>query len=111
STSTGFTPSAANLVAEVDSTSYDDSGLDPGEYHYLVVAVDATGNVGPVSNPAAAQVVAPDTTAPSAPTELTATAAGSTVQLSWTAATDDVGVTGYRVYRGDSAGFTADEST
>jgi WD40 repeat protein len=41
-----------------------------------------------------------DTTAPTAPAGLTATAAGSsTVNLAWTAATDNVGVTGYRVER------------
>jgi chitodextrinase len=41
-----------------------------------------------------------DTTSPSTPTGLTATAASSTsVKLAWTASTDDVGVTGYRVYR------------
>jgi chitodextrinase len=42
-----------------------------------------------------------DTQAPSAPTNLTATASSaSQVNLSWTAATDNVGVTGYDVYRG-----------
>ncbi|MEU0739907.1 glycoside hydrolase family 6 protein [Streptomyces sp. NPDC006134] len=42
-----------------------------------------------------------DTTAPTAPTGLTATAkTASSVSLSWTAATDNVGVTGYDVYRG-----------
>ncbi|MGC0328770.1 cellulose 1,4-beta-cellobiosidase [Streptomyces sp. SAI-170] len=41
-----------------------------------------------------------DTTAPTAPAGLTATArTASSVSLSWTAATDDVGVTGYDVYR------------
>ncbi|MGY1835648.1 putative Ig domain-containing protein [Blastococcus sp. SYSU DS0510] len=43
-----------------------------------------------------------DTTAPTAPTGLTATLTGSTADLSWTAATDDVGVTGYRVSRNGS---------
>jgi chitodextrinase len=44
---------------------------------------------------------AADTTPPSAPTGLTATATTSTsVSLGWTASTDNVGVTGYRVYRG-----------
>jgi hypothetical protein len=42
-----------------------------------------------------------DTQAPSAPGTLNASAQGSSsVALSWTAATDDVGVVSYRVYRG-----------
>src|SRR5467141_311440 len=42
----------------------------------------------------------PDTTPPTAPTNLTATAASATqINLSWTASTDNVGVTGYRVER------------
>jgi hypothetical protein len=42
-----------------------------------------------------------DRTAPSAPTGLTATPASSTrIDLAWSAATDDVAVTGYRVYEG-----------
>ena len=51
---------------------------------------------------------APDTTPPSAPTGSTAaTAVGSTqINLSWTAATDNVAVTGYRVERCQGAGCT-----
>ena len=42
-----------------------------------------------------------DTQAPTGPASLSATPASSTsVQLNWPAATDNVGVTGYRVYRG-----------
>jgi len=42
----------------------------------------------------------PDTTPPTAPTNLTATAASATqINLSWTASTDNVGVTGYKVER------------
>lgn len=44
----------------------------------------------------------PDTTAPSVPSPVTATAGESSVALSWPASTDDVGVAGYRVYRGGS---------
>ena len=44
--------------------------------------------------------VAADTTAPSVPTGLAATATGpDTVDLSWTASSDDIGVAGYNVYR------------
>ena len=41
-----------------------------------------------------------DTTPPTIPTNLTATAVSSTqINLAWTASTDSVGVTGYRIYR------------
>src|SRR6185369_10531618 len=49
--------------------------------------------------------VVSDTTPPSAPTSLSATAVGSSqINLSWTAATDNVGVAGYRVERCQGAG-------
>ncbi len=42
----------------------------------------------------------PDNSSPSAPTSLTGTASSTTtVALSWNAATDNVGVTGYKVYQ------------
>ncbi|MEV4249306.1 carbohydrate binding domain-containing protein [Streptosporangium canum] len=41
----------------------------------------------------------PDTTAPSVPTGLTATAEGTTVKLSWNEAGDDIAVTGYEITR------------
>jgi acid phosphatase type 7 len=51
-----------------------------------------------------------DTTPPSAPTNLSASAPSSTqVNLSWTASTDNVGVTGYRVYR--NGAFLANTGT
>jgi len=44
-----------------------------------------------------------DPTAPSAPTGLTAgTVTNTSVALSWTASTDNVGVTGYDIYRGST---------
>jgi fibronectin type III domain protein len=43
----------------------------------------------------------PDTTKPAAPTNLAATANGpNRIDLSWLASTDNIGVTGYNVYRG-----------
>src|SRR5262249_25440687 len=48
-----------------------------------------------------------DTQPPTPPGGLTATAASSTtIALSWSAATDDIGVTGYDVYRSTTSGFT-----
>ena len=59
-----------------------------------------------------ASTVAADTTAPTVPTGLTATApTSSQVNLSWTASTDTVGVTGYRVFRnGTQVGTSASPS-
>jgi fibronectin type 3 domain-containing protein len=44
-----------------------------------------------------------DTTPPSPPGNLTATTSSTQINLSWTAATDNVGVTGYKVFRNSSA--------
>ncbi len=61
----------------------------------------ATNSQGTVSATTTVTVTAPDTTKPSKPAGLTATAGSSSqINLSWTASTDNVGVTGYRIYRG-----------
>jgi fibronectin type 3 domain-containing protein len=66
-----------------------------------VTAIDAAGNESGLSNIASATVIGGDVTPPSAPTNLTATGnlATGIIELSWTASVDDVGVTGYRVFR------------
>jgi chitodextrinase len=53
-----------------------------------------------------------DTTPPSTPTNLSATAVSSSqINLSWTASTDDYAVTGYKIYRGGvQAGTSATNS-
>jgi PKD repeat protein len=55
-----------------------------------------------------ASPTASDTSAPTAPASLTASVASSTsVKLAWTASTDNVGVTGYRIERCQGTGCTA----
>ena len=103
-TSAGFTPSSANRIAQPSGTSFADTGLAPGGYYYKVAAEDAAGNISIASNEAPATIL--DTTPPSAPSSLGTGVVGSTVSLSWSAATDNVGVVRYDVYRGTSAGFT-----
>ncbi|RYF03249.1 MAG: fibronectin type III domain-containing protein, partial [Oxalobacteraceae bacterium] len=67
---------------------------------YTVSAVDPSGNE---SAQTAAVTATPtdfvDTAAPTTPTNLTATPGVGQVVLSWTASTDNVGVTGYKVRR------------
>src|SRR5207237_217175 len=82
---------------------YSDTTAAPSTtYSYTVDAFDAAGNHSTQSSAASATTPAsPDTQPPTAPTGLAATAAGPTrVNLSWSASTDNVGVTGYTVYRG-----------
>jgi chitodextrinase len=86
-------------VATTTGTSWNDSGLTPATtYGYSVVAYDAAGNVSAAA--VASGTTAADTQAPSAPTNLVAQAASATsASLSWSAASDNVGVAGYKVLR------------
>jgi chitodextrinase len=91
------------LIATRTVTNFQNTGLSAfTTYSYTVQAYDAAGNVSTLSASASATTQpVPDTTAPSTPAGLTATAvSASQINLSWGAATDNVGVTGYNVYRG-----------
>ncbi|WP_410567583.1 PQQ-dependent sugar dehydrogenase [Amycolatopsis sp. cmx-4-61] len=83
----------------------------PGASWGLYVnARDAAGNVSQASPtvPVAVPQCQADTQPPTTPTRVRATASGTTVTVRWTAATDNVGVTGYEVLRdGATAGSTA----
>ena len=52
-----------------------------------------------------------DTTAPSRVAGVSAAVSGTAATLSWNAATDNVGVTGYRVHRSVTGGFTPSDSS
>ena len=92
----------AEQIANVgaNATAYTDTNLHPGPYSYTVRAVDAAGNPSDFSNTASATVL--DTTKPACAAEPDATASDPIqVDLAWDESTDDVAVTGYRVYRDD----------
>ncbi len=66
-------------------------------YSFTVTANDAAGNTSTVSAPV--DVTTPDLTAPAAPTNLASSNVTMTsIDLSWDAATDNVGVIGYIIY-------------
>jgi chitodextrinase len=100
------------LVGSATQTSYAVNGLSCGQsYTFAVDAVDAAGNRSAKTALTAstnACAAAPDTTAPTMPATLSKTGSSETsVSLSWSASTDNVGVTGYGVYRGGTlAGST-----
>ena len=104
----GFTPDTSTLIAQSTTTSYTDN-VTAGTWYYRVTATDAAGNTSEASDQAQGDSL-PDAP-PGAPSDLTATGSLGTVQLEWTAATDDVGVTGYDIHRSATDGFTPDTST
>jgi YVTN family beta-propeller protein len=95
------------LVATVSGTSYGDAGLTPAtSYSYRVRAFDAANNKSSYS--ATGSTMTPDTVAPTAPGGLTASAISSSqINLSWSAATDNVGVTNYLIERCQGAGCSS----
>ena len=90
-----------SIQAPVIITSYDVSGLTINtSYAFYVQASDAAGNSSNSSTSNFSTLAPPDTEAPSAPTDLAASAiTQSSLTLNWTASTDNVAVTGYDVYQ------------
>src|SRR4029450_10061279 len=96
-----------SLIATTNPAgSYSDTTILPGHHDYVARAIDGPGNSSDPSNTASLNV--PDTEAPTPPLNLKATEMSSTrVDLEWDAATDNVGVTSYEIYReGTSIGTT-----
>ena len=103
--------SFAQIATVSGSTlSYSDTGLSASTgYSYRVRAADAAGNLGNYSNTVNATTqAAADTTPPSAPGTLTGSASSSSrIDLGWGAASDNVGVSGYRIERCQGAGCSS----
>ncbi|WP_136605763.1 lytic polysaccharide monooxygenase [Paenibacillus dokdonensis] len=97
--------------------SYNVTGLTANtSYTFTVKAVDAAGNASAASNAVTfvtTSLPPTDTTAPSAPAglQVSGTPTSSSISLSWSAATDNVGVTGYRIYKGSSLAGTVSGTT
>src|SRR6266545_4441475 len=104
----------ATEVGTSATTSFTATGLAPSSTHtYTVRAVDAAMNVSGAST---AVMVTTDPSVdnmpPSPPTNLIVTATTSTtVSLSWTASTDNIGVTGYRIFNGSTLAGTSTTTT
>src|SRR5207248_1872202 len=89
-------------IATTSATSFPNTGLSPSTtYSYTVAAFDAAGKLAAQHSSATATSSAPSpSTTLFRPTGLRATAVSSSqINLSWTASSDNVGVSGYRVFR------------
>ena len=96
------------------TTAYSDTTVSSSAaYTYTVDAFDDAGNRSSQSDPLAVSTPAkPDTTPPTSPEELATTSIGPHhVALTWDASTDEVGVTGYTVYRDGTPIGTVDGAT
>ena len=96
-------------IAQTASTMVSDTALAGAtDYSYRVRAADAAGNMSDYSPVATASIRAvADTTPPTAPGGLAAAAISlSQVDLTWTASSDAVGVTGYLIERCQGASCT-----
>ena len=99
----GTTPGVYNSPQDAGlSTTYTTTNAQQGTtYYFVVTAYDTGGNESGPSNEISIFIPPPpDTTRPSSPVTLQATELSpSQITLTWASSTDDVGVTGYRVYR------------
>jgi chitodextrinase len=93
----------AVFVGSSLTPNFQDTGLQTNtSYTYTVEAYDTNGNVSALSTPRTL-TTATDTVAPVAPATVTAVAVSAgQVNLTWVGATDNVGVTNYRIYRNGS---------
>ncbi|WP_139490321.1 M6 family metalloprotease domain-containing protein [Brevibacillus dissolubilis] len=88
-----------NQIGTTTRTIFGHTPLIPDTtYYYQVKAKDAAGNLSPASAIVSGKTN-PDTTAPTDPSNLNATAVSANqINLSWTAGTDDIGITEYIIY-------------
>jgi chitodextrinase len=84
------------------NTSFTDSGLTPAtSYSYYVVAQDEAGNSSGPGNTISVTTIS-DEEAPSAITDLSASnTTATTTLLSWSPATDNVGISNYQILQGN----------
>ena len=87
------------IIDSTSSTSYVDMGLASATtYSYTVAAQDAAGNTSSESSPIEGTTLTPDDESPTDPTGFSIDATTrTTVDISWTASTDNVAVTGYTI--------------
>jgi len=93
-----------NLLTSVTAPGYTDASPGTGTVTYTVRAVDAIGQQSADSTPASVSITAPPTdtvkpTVPGKPVVVAGSVSDAAAGFTWAASTDDVAVTGYRIFR------------
>jgi hypothetical protein len=114
STTSGFTPSSANLVTTVSGTTFADNSLTASTtYYYLVESTNSAGTSA-ADGPVSATTLAGQQGTVAPPTSLTAVGSSSRqIDLRWVASTTPAPNTApvnYLVYRSTTANFTLSAS-
>lgn len=92
-------------VNTASGTSYADTGLAGlTAYVYEVQAYKTSGSTTITSARSTSATATTGAAPPTAPTSLAAAASGAALKLTWTASTDDVGISGYTIQRCQGAG-------
>ncbi|MBS0421997.1 MAG: fibronectin type III domain-containing protein [Proteobacteria bacterium] len=98
-------------VGTPTTNSFNDTGLSASTlYRYQVRATDAAGNLGAYSSPPAGATTfasSGDTTPPTAPTVAVLASSSTEIDITWSGATDNIGVTGYIVERCTGTGCSS----
>jgi len=92
-------------IADIPYTNYQDSGLSPSTtYTYTIKSYDQSGNLSGASNPVNFRTSSlPDTTPPTSPSNVIVTGrTAKTISLSWNTSSDNVGISGYKIYSGST---------
>ncbi len=99
-------------ATDVAGTSWVATGLSPSTaYTFQVAALDAAGHLSASSPVLNVSTLAPDLQDPSVPQNLRSPAqTGTTIELAWDASSDNVAVTGYRVYGPFGSALVSDTS-
>jgi hypothetical protein len=115
-TSSTYSKWEMRTLTPANANTFSDTGLEPSSrYHYKIRAVGNSGRSD--YNPSAATSYLiintnTDTTPPSAPQSLVATAVGiNKIQLNWQASTDNGGMKQYRIYYGSTSVQTNSTAT
>jgi chitodextrinase len=104
---------AGTKVGSATTTTYALNGLTCGTvYSVAIRAIDAAGNASSPATLSITTAACSDTQPPTAPGNVTASArTTASISLTWAAASDNVGVAGYRLYNGGTVAQTTAGTT
>ncbi|GGK78870.1 hypothetical protein Ppa06_40670 [Planomonospora parontospora subsp. parontospora] len=105
-----FTPTGSTLLGTVTTTSYTDVPKYRDTYHYRVRAMDTSHRLGPLSEPASAKAMEPDSP-PGAPWGVRAYGHGGWATVWWGGVSDDHPVHTWEIHRSTASGFAPSAAT